>query len=91
MSSEAINSTTPAKVEEQIFTIEGKEYKKSDLNPKTFNSIIIRQDLQATKIRLTLELEKVAVLQAHYDGVIAKELGIDIKKDAPKSDATASK
>ena len=34
MSSEAINSTTPAKpaTEEQVFTIEGKDYKRSELN-----------------------------------------------------------
>ena len=72
MSSEAINSTTPTTfaTEEQVFTIEGKDYKRSELNAKTFNSIVIEQDLQATKIKLTLELEKVAVLQAHYDGVI---------------------
>ena len=49
------------------------------------------EDLQATKIKLTLELEKVAVLQAHYDGIIAKELGLDLKKDTPKADANASK
>ena len=61
------------------------------MSPKCFNSIIVRQDLQATRIKLTLELEKVAVLQAHYDGIIAKELGLDLKKDAPKADANASK
>ena len=89
MSSEAINSTTPATPakEEQVFTIEGKDYKRSELNPKTFNSIVIRQDLQATKIKLSLELEKVAILQAHYDAVIAKELGIELKKEEPKTDA----
>jgi len=93
MSSENLNSTTatsteaPAAPAEQSFTIEGKEYKRSDLNPKTFNSIIIRQDLQATKIKLSLELEKVAILQAHYDAVIAKELGIELKKEEPKTDA----
>ena len=45
MSSEAINSTTPATpvAEEQVFTIEGKEYKRSELNPKTFNSIVRRR------------------------------------------------
>tara|TARA_B000000475_G_scaffold161911_1_gene130389 strand:+ start:48 stop:329 length:282 start_codon:yes stop_codon:yes gene_type:complete len=91
MSSETLNSTTstapttaPA---EQSFTIDGKEYKKSDLSPKCFNSIIVRQDLQATRIKLTLELEKVAILQAHYDAVIAKDLGIDLKKEEPKTDA----
>ena len=93
MSSEAINSTTaptPAS-QEAVFTIDGKDYKKSDLNPKTYNSIIVRQDLQATKIKLGLELEKVAILQAHYDNVIAKELGIEIKKPDTNSDATDKK
>ena len=81
MSSEAINSTTAYDAsQEAVFTIDGKDYKKSDLRPKTFNSIVVRQDLQATKIKLSLELEKVAILQAHYDAVIAKELGIELKK-----------
>ena len=91
MSSEAINSTAPSAPKEAVFTIDGKDYKKSDLNPKTYNSIIVRQDLQATKVKLSLELEKVAILQAHYDNVIAKELGIEIKKPDTNSDATDKK
>ena len=94
MSSEAINSTTTTtkiSIEEQVFTIEGKDYKRSELNLKTFNSIVIEQDLQSNKVKLTLELEKVVSSSTHYDGVIAKELGIDLKKDAPKADANASK
>ena len=75
MSSENIKTT-----DEQVFTIDGKDYKKSDLSPKCFNSIIVRQDLQSTKVKLTLELEKVAILQAHYDALIAKELGIELGK-----------
>ena len=90
MSSENINSTT-APATEPTFTIDGKDYKKSDLNTKTYNSIVVRQDLQATKIKLSLELEKVAILQAHYDAVIAKELGIELKKPETNSDATADK
>ena len=86
MSSENINSTT-APATEPTFTIEGKDCKKSELSTKTYNSIIVRQDLQATKIKLSLELEKVAILQAHYDAVIAKELGIELKKEEPKTDA----
>ena len=59
MSSENINSTTaPTSATEPTFTIEGKDYKKSELSTKTYNSIIVRQDLQATKIKLSLELEK---------------------------------
>ena len=61
------------------------------MSPKCFNSIIVRQDLQATKIKLSLELEKVAILQAHYDAVIAKDLGIDLKKEEPKTDAAEDK
>ena len=65
---------------EQVFTIDGKDYKRSELNTKTLNSIIIRQDLQSTRIKLSLELEKVAILQKHYDDIIASELGIDTSK-----------
>ena len=93
MSSETINSTTAptSAPQESVFTIDGKDYKKSELSTKTYNSIIVRQDLQATKIKLSLELEKIAILQAHYDNAIAKELGIDIKKPETNSDATADK
>ena len=91
MSSEAINSTAPSAPQEAVFTIDGKDYKKSDLSPKTFNSIVVRQDLQATKIKLSLELEKVAILQAHYDAVIAKELGIELKKPETNSEAKTDK
>ena len=93
MSSETINSATAptSAPQEAVFTIDGKDYKKSDLNPKTFNSIVIRQDLQATKIKLSLELEKIAILQAHYDNAIANELGIEIKKPEPKTDAEKEK
>jgi hypothetical protein len=82
MSSELNTATDVTK--EQTFTIDGKDYKKSDLNPKTFNCIIVRQDLQATRVKLSLELEKVAILQKHYDDIIASELGIDTSKKAEK-------
>ena len=82
MSSELNTATDVTK--EQVFTIDGKDYKRSDLNTKTLNSIIIRQDLQSTRIKLSLELEKVAILQKHYDDIIASELGIDISKEVEK-------
>ena len=89
MSSENINSTT-APATEPTFTIDGKDYKRSELSTKTYNSIIVRQDLQATKIKLSLE-KKIAILQAHYDNAIANELGIEIKKPEPKTDAEKEK
>ena len=52
MSSETINSTAqtaPTEPVEASFTIDGKDYKRSDLSPQCFNSIVVRQDLQATK------------------------------------------
>mgnify|MGYP000017377031 FL=1 len=82
MSSELNTQTDVNK--EQTFTIDGKDYKRSELNTKTLNSIIIRQDLQATRVKLSLELEKVAILQKHYDDIIAAELGIDTSKEAEK-------
>lgn len=82
MSSELNTQTDVTK--EQVFTIDGKDYKRSDLNTKTLNSIIIRQDLQSTRIKLSLELEKVAILQKHYDDIIASELGIDTSKEVEK-------
>lgn len=82
MSSELNTATDVNK--EQVFTIDGKDYKRSDLNTKTLNSIIIRQDLQSTRIKLSLELEKVAILQKHYDDIIASELGIDTSKEVEK-------
>ena len=58
MSSETINSTettaAPTAPVEASFTIDGKDYKRSDLSPQCFNSIVVRQDLQATKVKLTL-------------------------------------
>ena len=82
MSSELNTQTDVTK--EQVFTIDGKDYKRSDLNTKTLNSIIIRQDLQSTRVKLSLELEKVAILQKHYDDIIASELGIDTSKEVEK-------
>ena len=37
-----------------------------------------------------LELEKIAILQAHYDNAIANELGIEIKKPEPNSSTTGA-
>ena len=45
----------------------------------------------SSKIKLSLELEKIAILQAHYDNAIANELGIEIKKPEPKTDAEKEK
>jgi hypothetical protein len=72
MSSET--NTTQTSTQEQTFNIDGKDYKRSELSQKCLNSIAIRQDLQNTRLRLSVELEKTDVLQKHYDGIIAEEI-----------------
>jgi len=87
MSSELNSTKTEATGnKEQVFNIEGKDYKRSDLSSKCLTSIIIRQDLQATRVKLSLELEKVNILQKHYDDIIAVELNLPPKNkiEAPK-------
>ena len=87
MSSELNSKKTEATGnQEQTFNIYGKDYKRSDLSVRCINSIIIRQDLQATRVKLSLELEKVNILQKHYDDIIAVELNLPPKNkiEAPK-------
>ena len=72
-----MSSELNTQTKEQTFIIDGKEYKRSDLSTKCLNSILIRQDLESNRLRLSLELEKVNVLQKHYDSVIAEEIKLE--------------
>jgi len=72
-----MSSELNTQTKEQTFIIDGKEYKRSDLSTKCLNSILIRQDLESNRLRLSLELEKVNVLQKHYDNVIAEEIKLE--------------
>jgi len=57
--------------------IDGKEYDVSKLSPVLQN---VRQEIQASKVRHNLELEKIEVLTTHYNTKIA-EL---VKKEIPE-------
>ena len=60
--------------------IDGKEYDVNKLSPELQNYLIVRQEIQASKVRHNLELEKIEVLTAHYNKKIA-EL---VKKEVPE-------
>ena len=60
--------------------IDGKEYDVNKLSPELQNYLVVRQEIQASKVRHNLELEKIEVLTAHYNKKIA-EL---VKKEVPE-------
>jgi len=60
--------------------IDGKEYDVTKLSPELQNYLVVRQEIQASKVRHNLELEKIEVLTTHYNNKIA-EL---VKKEVPK-------
>ena len=60
--------------------IDGKEYEVAKLSPVLQNYLVVRQEIQASKVRHNLELEKIEVLTAHYNKKIA-EL---VKKEIPE-------
>ena len=60
--------------------IDGKEYDVSKLSPELQNYLTVRQEIQLSRIRHNIELEKIDVLTAHYNKKIA-EL---VKKEVPE-------
>ena len=60
--------------------IDGKEYDVAKLSQELQNYLVVRQEIQASKVRHKLELEKIEVLTAHYNTKIA-EL---VKKEVPE-------
>ena len=60
--------------------IDGKDYEVASLSPELQNYLVVRQEIQASKVRHNLELEKIDVLTAHYNKKIA-EL---VKKEVPE-------
>ena len=60
--------------------IDGKEFDVAKLSPELQNYLVVRQEIQASKVRHNLELEKIEVLTTHYNKKIA-EL---IKKEIPE-------
>ena len=55
-------------------TINGKEYDETKFDDVLKNYIISRQEMQKSKIRFVMELEKIDVLTNYYNGKINEEL-----------------
>ena len=60
--------------------IDGKDYDVSKMSPELQNYLVVRQEIQASKVRHMIELEKIDVLTSHYNNKIA-EL---VKKEVPE-------
>lgn len=65
-------------------TIDGKEYDESKFSVELRNIITARQELQQSKVRHEIELEKIEVLTSHYNTKIVEkikeELGTPVEK-----------
>lgn len=55
-----------------IINIDGIEYKEEDLSNDLRNTIAARQELQLSKVRHLIELEKIEVLTNFYNEKIKK-------------------
>jgi hypothetical protein len=60
-------------------TINGKDYDETKFSDRLKNIIIARQEIQANKTRLVIEIEKIDVLTEYYNNKIMEELGIEQK------------
>ena len=61
-------------VKQDTLTIDGKEYIISDLPLDVRNTIVARQEIQTSKVRHNIELEKIEVLTNYYNEKIKKGL-----------------
>ena len=57
-----------------IINIDGKDYDLSKLPLEVRNTIVARQELQQSKVRHEIELEKIEVLTNYYNDKIKKGL-----------------
>ena len=57
-----------------IITIDGKDYEIDKLPLEVRNTIVARQEIQQSKVRHNIELEKIDVLTNYYNEKIKKGL-----------------
>ena len=57
-----------------VLTIDGKEYEIEQLPLEVINTIVARQEIQQSKVRHNIELEKIEVLTNYYNEKIKKGL-----------------
>ena len=57
-----------------VISIDGKEYDVDKLPNELRNYIVARQEIQQSKVRHEIELEKIEVLTNYYNDKIKKEI-----------------
>ena len=62
------------KTNQDKLTIDGKDYITSELPVDVRNTIVARQEIQNSKVRHLLEMEKIDVLTNYYNEKIKKRL-----------------
>jgi hypothetical protein len=75
--------------EERTYTIDGTTYKDSELSIRCKNVIVARAEIQQSKLRHELELEKIEVLTNYYNEQIKKE--IPVKQELEESSKSKEK
>ena len=63
-----------SEVKQDTVTIDGKPYVINDLPVDVRNAIVARQEIQTSKVRHEVELEKIEVLTNYYNEKIKKGL-----------------
>ena len=63
-----------SKVKQDKITIDGKDYIISELSLDVRNTIVARQEIQQSKVRHEIEIEKIDVLTNYYNEKIKKGL-----------------
>ena len=64
--------------------IDGKDYDEKQFSPKLQNYIVARQELQNSKTRIDVELEKIEVLTKYYNDKIVDMLKKEVKEKEKK-------
>jgi len=73
-------------VKQDKITIDGKDYIISELPLEVRNTIVARQEVQNSKVRHLIEIEKVDVLTNYYNEKIKKGLEKDDGSDSKSKD-----
>ena len=70
-----------------MITIDKKEYDETKFSPELQNCIVVRQEIQVSKTRHLIEIEKIDVLTKYYNEKIVKL----IKKEVPETNKITEK
>ena len=60
--------------QERTFKFEGKTYKESDLNDDIVNIFLVQGEMNQSKLRHEIELEKIKVLNDYYNDKLKEQL-----------------